>query len=49
MGPIVFFMPSVWTDYGNKARIKMFIWAAVFCLCYAGLAFIMMLASDGRP
>jgi Na+/melibiose symporter-like transporter len=47
MGPAILFLPNVWTDLGNKARIRTLIWVAVAGLCLAGLELITMVTKTG--
>lgn len=40
LAPISIFVPSLWTEEGNKARRKLFVCIAIFLLCFAGAKII---------
>jgi hypothetical protein len=38
LGPFAFFLPQLWDDGGNKARVRLFLSVLLFGACFGGLA-----------
>lgn len=38
LGPFMFFLPQLWDEGGNRARIRAFLSALLFGACFGGLA-----------
>jgi len=40
LGPFVFFLPQLWDEAGNRARVRVFVFALLFGACFGGLALV---------
>ncbi|MGJ4925875.1 hypothetical protein ACQR1I_11185 [Bradyrhizobium sp. HKCCYLS2038] len=40
LGPLILFLPSLWSEEGNRARMRVLISVCVFAVCYVCAAFI---------
>ena len=40
LGPFAFFFPQLWGEGGNRARVRVFLFAILFGACFGGMALV---------
>jgi hypothetical protein len=40
LGPFAFFFPQLWDEGGNRARLRVFLFALLFGACFGGMALV---------
>ncbi len=40
LGPFALFLPQLWDEGGNRARLRVFLFALLFGMCFGGMALV---------